>query len=130
MPRPDPLSVRYEAAAAQLISRAIMLMGQSRVSRRWAAGIIQSDPGESREARGQNLSRSERAFVRALYRDPRVYHRSPGTKRYSLKEPVWFEPQGRQRTVRIRVFPDTAGKRYITADLDRRSYDPRLHGRS
>lgn len=128
MPRPDPLSVRYEAAAAQLISRAIMLMGQSRVSRRWAAGIIQSDPGESRETRGQNLSRSERAFVRALYRDPRVYHRSPD-KRYALKEPVWFEPQGRQRTVRIRVFGDTSGKRYIKEHMNR-SYDPRLHGRS
>ena len=108
---PDPLSVRYERAAGALLSRAIGRMSQRRVPMRWAVGIVESAPGEYREPGGQRLSRTERAFQRALYRDPRVYHRSPD-KAYSLKEPVWGAPAGRTREVRIRVFPDTAGARH------------------
>lgn len=107
---PDPLSVRYEKAAAGLLDRAIGRMGQRRVTMRWALGVIESPAGEYREPGGQRLTRTERAFQRALYRDPRVYHRSPG-KRYSLKEPVWMPPIGRVREVRIRVFSDTSGAR-------------------
>lgn len=107
---PDPLSVRYEAAASALLSRAIGRMNR-RVVERWAVGIVQSAPGEYREPGGQRLSKTERAFQRALYRDARVYHRSPD-KSYSLKEPVWAAPVGRTREVRIRVFPDTAGARH------------------
>lgn len=107
---PDPLSVRYERAASSLLDRAIGRMGQRRGSMRWAVGIVQSSPGEYREPGGQRLSRTERAFTRALYRDPRVYHRS-GDKRYSLKEPVWGAPLGRTREVRIRVFSDASGAR-------------------
>ena len=108
---PDPLSVRYERAAGALLSRAIGRMSQRRVPMRWAVGIVESAPGEYREPGGQRLSRTERAFQRALYRDPRVYHRSPD-KAYSLKEPVWGAPVGRVREVRIRVFRDTAGARH------------------
>ena len=114
---PDPLSVRYEKAAAGLLTRAIGRMGQRRVAMRWAVGIVQSQPGEYREPGGQRLSKTERAFQRALYRDPRVYHRSPD-KAYSLKEPVWSAPVGRVREVRIRVFSDTSGYR----EAERRSY--------
>ena len=114
---PDPLSVRYEKAASALLTRAIGRMGQRRVAMRWAVGIVQSAPGEYREPGGQRLSKTERAFQRALYRDPRVYHRSPD-KAYSLKEPVWSAPVGRVREVRIRVFSDTSGYR----EAERRSY--------
>jgi hypothetical protein len=107
----DPLSARYDRAAASLIGRAIGRAGQRRVALRWAVGIIESPGGEYREPGGQRLTRTERAFVRALYYDPRVYHRSPD-KAYSLKEPVWMAPVGRTREVRIRIFPDTAGARY------------------
>jgi len=108
---PDPLSVRYEKAAASLLGRAIGRMRQRRVAMRWAVGIVQSEPGEYREPGGQRLSATERAFQRALYRDPRVYHRS-GSKAYSLKEPEWSAPVGRTREVRIRVFADTSGYRH------------------
>ena len=107
---PDPLSVRYEKAAAALLTRAVGRMKQRKAVMRWAVGIVQSEPGEYREPGGQRLSRTERAFQRALYRDPRVYHRSPD-KMYSLKEPQWGTPVGRIREVRIRVFSDTSGYR-------------------
>ena len=107
----DPLSVRYDRAAASLIQRAVILRTRQRVSQRWAAGIVVSQAGEAREPYGQRLSRTERAFVRALYHNPLIYHRSD-SKAYSLKEPVWDAPMGNQRTVRIRVFGDTDGARY------------------
>lgn len=127
---PDPLSVRYEKAAAGLLTRAIGRMRQRRVAMRWAVGIVQSAPGEYREPGGQRLSRTERAFVRALYRDPRVYHRSKD-KLYSLKEPVWSAPLGRTREVRIRVFSDTSGYREA-AKREHLSYvlDPELRSKT
>lgn len=110
--QPDPLSVRYEKVASAFLTRAIEAMDRSRVSQRWVLGIVESATAdEPREPGGQHLSRSERAFQRALYRDPRVYHRSDA-KRYSLKEPVWGEVIGRRRFIQIRVFSDTAGSRY------------------
>jgi len=111
MRTPDPLSVLYERAASGLLDRAIARMNQRRVPMRWAIGLVESGRHEKREPYGYKLSRTERAFVRALYRDPRVYHRS-GQKMYSLKEPVWLAPIGRVREVRIRVFSDTSGARY------------------
>lgn len=114
---PDPLSVRYERAASALLTRAIGRMRQRKPAMRYAVGIVQSAPGEYREPGGQRLSKTERAFQRALYRDPRVYHRSPD-KAYSLKEPEWAAPVGRVREIRIRVFSDTSGYR----EAERKSY--------
>lgn len=107
----DPLSERYDKAAAVLIGRAIARAGEGRVTLRWARGIVESPAGEYREPGGQRLTRYERAFTRALYYHPAIYHRSPD-KAYSLKEPVWSAPVGTRREVRIRVFGDTAGARY------------------
>ena len=102
---PDPLSVPYEDAATGLVERAIRRSTNRRVALRWAVGIIVRPDGVSWE-------QLERAFTRALYRAPQVYHRSP-TRAWSLKKPVWSAPLGRTREIRVRVFPVRTAYRYI-----------------
>ena len=106
MPRPpDPLSLRFEDAAAGFVERAIRRSGNRRLALRWAVGIVQRIPGETWE-------RTELAFTRALYRSPQVYHRSP-TKTHSLWKPVWSAPLGNTREVRIRVSTVRQGYRWV-----------------
>ena len=108
------LSRSYDTAAATLLDEAIYLHGR-RLYRRRAGGVVTSRRGEKREAGGFRLSVTERAFQRALYRNPRISQgnaRKPDA-RYSLPQPEWGPvlPGGR-REVRIRVVSDTSGARF------------------
>lgn len=107
------LSRSYDTAAATLLDEAVYLHGR-RMYRRRAGGVITSRRGEVREGDGYRLSVTERAFQRALYRDPRIAQgRRKPDARYSLPQPVWGPvlPGGR-REVRIRVVTDTSGARF------------------
>lgn len=110
--QPSRLSVRFEPAAGALLDRAVRNV--RRKGHPWAVGIIESQPGEPREATPLGLSVSEREFQRALYRDPRIHHPDPRRHpdaAWSLKQPAWGEVIGGRRFVRIRVFADTSGAR-------------------
>ena len=108
----DKLSERYDKPAGQLLHRAITAFPTSQP---WVRGIFDSPPGDPREVRSPQLTRHQRAFQRALYYHPLVYHRS-GIKAWSLK----IEWQGEapriggpsRRLFRIRVFNDTSGARH------------------
>lgn len=83
---------------------------------RWIPGVLESEEGEPRESTPLGLSRSERAFQRALYYDGRVHKARKATAgRWSLKV-SWGEVIGRRRMLRIRVFSDTSGARRVRAE--------------
>ena len=97
----DPLSIQFDADAADMISRAIASPGKT-VTR-----FVESRPREPVDAGG--LTRTERAFQRALYHDPRIRKprkNSPGE--WSMPAPEWSPRLGATRLVRIRVFSDTS----------------------
>src|SRR5215475_7851073 len=109
----DPLSVRYDGPAARLITRATETMGRSGDGA-WVRGIFDSPAGDPRETRAPQLTRHQRAFQRALYYHPLVYHRSP-VRAWSLKV-EWQGDTARigapsRRLFRVRLFSDTAGAR-------------------
>jgi hypothetical protein len=109
----DALSLSYDYPAGEMITRAIGRPGDS------VLGVIASAPGERREQREPHLSRSERAFTRALYRDRRIHiPRKSGRGEWSLPMPEWgpvvsLAGVSLPRTVRIRVHSDTSGARRV-----------------
>jgi len=110
----DPLSRRYDNAARAMITRATEAL-TARPGAPWVRGIVDSPPGDPRETRGANLTAHQRAFQRALYYHPLIYHRSD-SKAWSLK--VEWEREGvrlggpSRRIVRIRLFNDRSGSRH------------------
>jgi hypothetical protein len=114
----DPLSVRYDAAADRILTRAI----ESAARGRWVPGVIESGAGEQRELTGARLSVTERALQRALYHDQRIHKARKNTGGdWSLKV-SWGEIAGRNRLFRIRVFRDTTGARKVRRDYGGQSY--------
>lgn len=117
----DPLSVEYDAAAREAISRAIARARRAgRNSRipRWVDVVVTSPPLAPREG---GLSRDERAFQRAMYHDQRVHKPRRDTGDWSLD--VDWQPAGlTRRTARIRVFREASGKAHIAAGPKRLSY--------
>lgn len=109
----DPLSVQYDAAAAELITRAI-------TKGRWVVGVIFSPADDPREATPDELSRTERAFQRALYHDKRIANarKTKPEARWSLKV-EWAERIGPRRRVQIRTFSDTSGRRKVENEYSR-----------
>jgi hypothetical protein len=109
----DPLSERFDKAARALITRAIA--NAQRKPPRPTTFIVESQPGEPREATELRLSVTERAFQRALYYDSRIHQlgRKKPDARWSLKQPAWEEVIGRRRFGTLRVYPDTAGARHV-----------------
>lgn len=108
----DPLSVRYDASAERIITRAIAGAARGR----WIPGIIESGRHEQRERTGARLSVTERAMQRALYHDQRIHKARKNTGGdWSLKV-EWGEVIGRRRLFRIRVFKDTTGSRKVRRD--------------
>jgi hypothetical protein len=119
----DPLSARYDPAARDLVTRAIRAFaGSDAKDPRWIRAVVESPAGDQREPvygmSTRGLSVHERAFQRALYYDARVYHRS-GEKSWSLVVDwdirISGQLEGRQqrRLLRVRVFRDTAGFRFV-----------------
>jgi len=105
----DPLSIRYDGAAADLISRAIANAGKT------VTGIIESGPRDPVDEGG--LSRTERAFQRALYHDGRIHKpRKNSGGPWSLVV-EWSPRAGRVRLVRIVVHSDTSGKLHQVARI-------------
>jgi hypothetical protein len=111
----DPLSERYDRPAAQIIRKAITAFPSDPGNPPWVRGIFDSPAGDPRETRAPQLTRHQRAFMRALYYNPLIYHRSD-VKAWSLKV-EWQAEAPRigaasRRLFRIRVFNDTSGRRY------------------
>lgn len=108
----DPLSVRFDGAAHEIISRAIRFPGKT------VLGSIDSGPGEPVDDGG--LTRSERAFQRALYHDQRIRkpRRNSGGP-WTLPQPDWLARTGRTRLVRIMVVSDISGAVYARARIPR-----------
>src|SRR5215831_7921604 len=108
----DPLSKRYDRAAAAMITKATEAFASPSP---WVRGIVDSPPGDARETAGANLTAHQRAFQRSLYYHPLIYHRSD-SKAWSLK--VEWEREGvrlggpSRRIVRIRLFTDSSGARH------------------
>src|SRR5215470_8790935 len=73
----DPLSPRYDRSAGQMLQRAISAFPSSPKDPPWIRGIFDSPAGDPREVRAPQLTRHQRAFQRALYYNPLIYHRSP-----------------------------------------------------
>jgi hypothetical protein len=111
----DPLSERYDRPATQILRRAIEAFPADPKNPPWVRGIFDSPAGDPREVRSPQLTRHQRAFMRALYYNPLIYHRSP-VKAWSLKV-EWQQDTARiggpsRRLFRIRVFNDTSGRRH------------------
>jgi hypothetical protein len=71
---------------------------------------------------GTELTDSELALQRAMYRDRRIHKARKNTSGdWSLKV-VWDDRIGRRRLFRIRVFRDTTGARKVRRDYGGQSY--------
>lgn len=126
----DPLSARYDDQAAQTIAAAIRAYERKRKNQR-IRGYVEArivSPPEVREQGGARLSRTERAFQRALYYDDRIHQLTGGRKkpraRYSLKvdwQPVPLLP-GQWRTAHVQVFGRASGRRHVETGPDRDSF--------
>jgi hypothetical protein len=105
----DPLSVRYDGTARQVLGRAIRASRHRKGIQAW----VSSTSGELRSPDGGGRTAHERAFTRAAYyyvwREPLNYGRIPD---WSLKV-TWgpdaeLRPSARgrmARPVRVRIFP-------------------------
>ena len=107
----DPLSVRYDAAAAALIDRAIAFPGKT------VLGTIESPPRDPVDEGG--LTRHERAFQRALYHDSRIRKPRKAGGEWSMPMPDWLPRTGRTRLVRVRVFSDTSAAYHARTQIPR-----------
>jgi hypothetical protein len=119
--RRDPFSPPYDAAAADLISRAISRYRRKQKNQRltaWTHGIVENTLEHPLRDQGKDrLTRLERGFQRALYYDKRITNMKPGwhpDARWALKidwDPAPLLP-GRPRGFRLQVFRDTDAARY------------------
>lgn len=108
----DPLSARFDGAAAEMIGRAIRFPGKT------VLGTIDSPAGDPVDEGG--LTRHERAFQRALYHDARIRKpRKSSAGEWSMPAPDWLPRTGRTRLVRIRVFSDTSAAYHASARTPR-----------
>ena len=109
----DPLSVRFDRAAAELITRAIAHPGKT------VLGMIESPPRDPVEDAPPGLTATERAFQRALYHDSRIHRARKNTGgEWSMPRPEWLPRTGSTRLVRIRVFSDTSAAAKVRAGYD------------
>ena len=110
----DPLSVSFDEAAAALISRAIANPGKNVV------GMIESPPRDPVEPTPPGLTRTERAFQRALYHDERIHKARKNTGGpWSMPRPEWMPRTGSTRIVRIKVFSDTSAALKVRGGYDK-----------
>lgn len=104
--RRDPLSVRFDASADKLVTRAIEARGA------WVTAWVPSPEAERDELDDGGLTHHERAFLAACYHHRLIYMWGSGRvdghrvrnpeRRYSLKR-EWGPLQARGRVLRVRV---------------------------
>jgi len=120
----DPESVFFDAQARVVIGLAITQyerrLGNVRLTPHVRVHVPNPHlPTGPRERRPSRLSPTERAFTRALYWDSRIHQlgRDKPDSRWSLKLSWGDVPllPGQARQVRVMVFPDTDGARYMLA---------------
>jgi len=116
----DPLSVKYDDVANDLVTKAIAAYQRKRKNARvrgYVETLVQSPVTELHSDGPDRLTPHERAFSRAMYHN-RLIHQLTARKkpdaRWSLKldwQPVPMLP-GQARRVHVQVFRDTAGARH------------------
>jgi len=116
------MSARFDRQAALVVGLAIEQARKAAGNRRLVPYIrvrIPNPPVDGpRENRPARLSPTERSWCRAMYYDPRIHQLTSRRKpdaRWSLRldwETVPLLP-GQQRYVKVTVFPDTEGARYV-----------------
>jgi len=117
----DPLSVLFDRQVRVVIGLAIdqrrkhdanaRLVEYVRVRVPQRRGDLLRDDG--------GLSAAERAFQRSMYHDERIHKARANSGQWSLRldwEPVPVIP-GRDRGLRVTVFPETAGRRHVSRNV-------------
>jgi hypothetical protein len=125
----DPLSVPFDAQAADLVGRLITRYRRASEGKgsHWIEVLVPSPPLELHDIGDKRLTPTERGWQRAMYYDSRIHQMTSRDKpgaHWSLKlewQPVPMLP-GQHRRVRARVFRDTEAARHARKAPDSKKF--------